>query len=131
MCYKKSFTKVEAQAILNKNKDDRGRRQNRGRRENRYYHCEECNLWHLTSMDEDSYNLKKEQVEDVKLFNLTVSEFKTLMNELLDERAKEEKRKQIERDRFFERQAERLRSGMMQKMFPVKVPWYKRMFKTA
>lgn len=45
MCSKVKFTKIEAASALNFAKKD-GRK---FRREQRYYHCPECNHWHLTS----------------------------------------------------------------------------------
>ena len=41
------FTKREAQAILNSKKQESGR----NKKECRYYHCDTCNLYHLTSME--------------------------------------------------------------------------------
>lgn len=47
MCQKKSFTKVEALTILNKNK--KHRKGEKYRKECRAYQCSVCNMWHLTS----------------------------------------------------------------------------------
>jgi hypothetical protein len=57
MCYKKPFSKREAATALNKNRRERGHRKSRGRKEQRMYQCEDCNYWHLTSMDEEEFEL--------------------------------------------------------------------------
>lgn len=45
MCNKKQFTKKEAQGALN----NRRKLSDRFAKEKRYYHCPDCNMWHLTS----------------------------------------------------------------------------------
>ena len=48
MCNKQKFDKKTAQTILNE-------RLNKGKKwssEKRTYYCEECNAWHLTSIEE-------------------------------------------------------------------------------
>lgn len=56
MCYKIKFNKREAQTVLNNNRERRGLKSHRGRKEIRAYQCEECNMWHLTSMETDEFN---------------------------------------------------------------------------
>jgi len=47
MCDKYSYTKKEAQTIINQNKKRKQRRM-KNRKEIRYYYCEHCNFFHLT-----------------------------------------------------------------------------------
>mgnify|MGYP003403823145 FL=1 len=46
-CEKNSYSKKEAQTIINKNKKE----SKKFRKEIRYYHCDKCNLYHLTSKE--------------------------------------------------------------------------------
>lgn len=48
MCGKQRFSKKEAGTILNYIKKH-GRKKNSKRKEKRYYFCDECNSYHLTS----------------------------------------------------------------------------------
>jgi len=48
MCDKRKFTKKEAQTALNFLKGMRGKK---ARKEKRYYHCPDCNFWHLTKKE--------------------------------------------------------------------------------
>lgn len=58
-CQKKSYDKKGAQTALNKIHESLGRQRKRYKRskEVRYYYCEQCNAWHLTSMSEDEREL--------------------------------------------------------------------------
>jgi hypothetical protein len=49
-CKKIQFTKIEAKSILNHNRKSHFNK--KWRKEVRYYHCPECNMWHLTSREE-------------------------------------------------------------------------------
>jgi len=48
MCTKIKYNKREAQTALN---FLHSKRKFKCRREKRYYHCDDCNGWHLTSKD--------------------------------------------------------------------------------
>jgi len=50
ICHKKSFDKIGAMLILSKVKSSRN--SNFNRREKRYYFCNQCKSYHLTSKDE-------------------------------------------------------------------------------
>lgn len=58
-CQKKSYDKKGAQTALNKIHESFGNHKKRYKRskEVRYYYCEQCNAWHLTSMGEDEREL--------------------------------------------------------------------------
>ncbi len=47
------MTKVEAQTFLNMVK--RYLKHYKRRRERRAYYCEQCNAWHVTSLEEEEY----------------------------------------------------------------------------
>lgn len=47
ICGKKTFTKLEAQAAIRRNK----RSSKQYRKEIREYYCRRCNAWHLTSTE--------------------------------------------------------------------------------
>ena len=49
MCDKKQFSKREAQGALNRNRHIKSKKGQKRRKEVRFYHCPECNMWHLTS----------------------------------------------------------------------------------
>ena len=54
-CKKQKLTKVEAVTLLNfinKRKVNRYRKLGKYRKECRYYQCQYCNYWHLTSQPE-------------------------------------------------------------------------------
>ena len=48
-CEKKQLTKVDAINILNYNFNHSKSKHKKHRKEIRYYHCPDCNMWHLTS----------------------------------------------------------------------------------
>ena len=64
MCEKKRFSKREAIGALNYNKKRNVNRRfdRRFRREVRYYHCPECNYWHLTSKKDNEGSKKEREV---------------------------------------------------------------------
>lgn len=59
MCNKQKFDKKTAQTVLN----DRKTKGKKWSREKRTYYCEECNAWHLTSMEEWEEPIKLEITE--------------------------------------------------------------------
>lgn len=46
-CFKQSYTKVEAQTVVNSRMNSRNNRPD----QLRIYHCERCNGWHVTHKD--------------------------------------------------------------------------------
>lgn len=64
-CLKKTYDKKGAQSALNKIHKSLGKHKKRYKRskEIRYYFCDQCNGWHLTSMSED----------DRELFEVTIN----------------------------------------------------------
>ncbi len=62
MCIKVRYDKRGAQTALNSIKSFCGKFQNR--REKRMYHCMVCDAWHLTSMDEPSFEIRAEEIQN-------------------------------------------------------------------
>jgi len=60
MCSKVSFSKRDAQSVLNRIVS---RGYGQYRKEIRIYHCPECNQWHLTSHDNREGSRKIEEVD--------------------------------------------------------------------
>ncbi len=62
MCSKRQFDKRGAQTALNNMNTHLKRFANR--KEKRIYHCMDCDAWHLTSMDEPSYEIRAVEIEN-------------------------------------------------------------------
>lgn len=59
-CDKKSYTKKEANEVINSFKKGRKGEKRPKRIPKRIYHCDECNMWHVTSKDrKDDKRFKK------------------------------------------------------------------------
>ena len=58
-CDKIGYNKRDAQTALNNAIKQRKIYNHKNRKECRLYHCNECNMWHLTAMDEEEYGEKE------------------------------------------------------------------------
>lgn len=88
-CEKQSLSKKDAQAILNHIKENRGKKHFRGRKEQRMYQCDHCNSYHLTSMDEETFEMKKQQEKfEPKIDGMTVRELRKYIDQAIEAKIK-------------------------------------------
>ena len=65
-CEKRQLTKREAEGALKQIKHHR--KQEKYRKECRIYHCPHCNMWHLTSKENEPPSPKIEPLPDFKKY---------------------------------------------------------------
>lgn len=62
-CNKRKFSKFEAMLYLvNSEFKDKQKKGRTKRKECRYYYCRQCNAYHLTSMDSNTYRLINDEM---------------------------------------------------------------------
>lgn len=64
-CNKKQFSAQEVKQVLTEIKSDT-RYSQKDKQEKRYYQCPTCRMWHLTSIDNETWKKKQEKTKRIK-----------------------------------------------------------------